>query len=173
MDAAYDGTEIHRTAEARALRVTGPIPPAIAGHVDPSKERFKQRASVERVNRALKDTYGGRPVRVQRVQGRGEGRRPSVLRHPGPHRRSAPPPRHRTLHPSLLVRSRRYGSAASVRAVFSVSRDRTVLFATSVGKIGQGPERVSNHPMLSLQELCYACSSPVIFASGSIMYFSA
>ncbi|MCY4305849.1 MAG: transposase, partial [Aestuariivita sp.] len=35
------------------------------GHVDPSKERFKQRSRVERVNAALKDSYGGRHLRVR------------------------------------------------------------------------------------------------------------
>ncbi|MCY4151308.1 MAG: transposase, partial [Aestuariivita sp.] len=43
--------------EARALKV--------AGQVDPAKERYKQRSSVERVNGALKDRYGGRHIRVQ------------------------------------------------------------------------------------------------------------
>ncbi|MCY4150728.1 MAG: transposase [Aestuariivita sp.] len=82
MDAADDCSEIHQdaaapghvalidpnprrdrarkqrlAAEARALKV--------AGQVDPAKERYKQRSSVERVNGALKDRYGGRHIRVQ------------------------------------------------------------------------------------------------------------
>ncbi|MCY4203862.1 MAG: transposase, partial [Aestuariivita sp.] len=35
------------------------------GQVDPATERYKQRSSVERVNGALKDRYGGRHIRVQ------------------------------------------------------------------------------------------------------------
>ena len=75
MDAACDAAKSHQVAiiypnprrnaalrehlrlEALALRLTG--------HVDPSKERFKQHSSVERVNAALKDSYGGRHLRVR------------------------------------------------------------------------------------------------------------
>ena len=44
-------------AEGRALKRVG--------QVDPAKERFTQRSSVERVNGALKDRYGGRHIRFQ------------------------------------------------------------------------------------------------------------
>ena len=36
-----------------------------AGHVDPAIVRCRQRSSVERVNSALKDSYGCRHVRVR------------------------------------------------------------------------------------------------------------
>ena len=36
-----------------------------AGHTDPARVRFRQRSSVERVSSALKDSYGGRRVRVR------------------------------------------------------------------------------------------------------------
>ena len=36
-----------------------------AGHVDPAVVRYRQRSSVERVNSARKDSYGGRHVRVR------------------------------------------------------------------------------------------------------------
>ena len=82
MDSAYDSKEIreHATAsgrvpiidvnprrdrdlkerlllEARAQRA--------AGHVDHAAVRYRQRSSVERVNSALKDSFGGRHVRVR------------------------------------------------------------------------------------------------------------
>ena len=82
MDAAYDCREIREHAtgsgrvpiidvnprrdrelkerlllEARAQRA--------AGHVDPVAVRYRQRSSVERVNSALKDSFGGRHVRVR------------------------------------------------------------------------------------------------------------
>ncbi len=41
------------------------IPVAIGREKWPARERFKQRSSVERVNGALKDRYGGRHIRVQ------------------------------------------------------------------------------------------------------------
>ena len=82
MDAAYDCTEIHQHAsQSGHVAIIDPNPRRnaalrehlrlealalrSAGHVDPSKERFKQRASVERVNAALKDSYGGRHLRVR------------------------------------------------------------------------------------------------------------
>ena len=36
-----------------------------AGHIAPERLRYRQRSSVERVNSALKDSYGGRHVRVR------------------------------------------------------------------------------------------------------------
>ena len=77
MDAAYDCAEIHQhAAQSGPVAMIDPNPrrnealrehlrcEALAlrssGHVDPLKERFKQRLSVERVNAALKDSYGGR-----------------------------------------------------------------------------------------------------------------
>ncbi|MDE0474760.1 MAG: transposase [Gammaproteobacteria bacterium] len=82
MDAAYDAEEIgwhsylsghvpiidvntrrdkdwktERAREARAQRC--------AGHRDPSRVRYHERATVERVNSRIKDSYGGRHVRVR------------------------------------------------------------------------------------------------------------
>jgi len=52
MDAAYDSREIGLHAR-------------MAGHVRHDRVRHGQRSSVERVNSALKDSYGGRHVRVR------------------------------------------------------------------------------------------------------------
>lgn len=82
MDAAYDAEEIgwhsylsghvpiidvntrrdrhwkkERAREARARRC--------AGHRDPQRVRYNQRSTVERVNSRIKDSYGGRHVRVR------------------------------------------------------------------------------------------------------------
>ena len=82
MDAAYDCSEIYQYAKQRGpVALIDPNPGrdrarkqrlaaeaqarSVAGQVDPAKERFKQRSSVERVNGALKDRYGGRHIRVQ------------------------------------------------------------------------------------------------------------
>ncbi|MCY4201610.1 MAG: transposase, partial [Aestuariivita sp.] len=82
MDAAYDCSEIHQDAAAPGhVALIDPNPrrdrarkqrlaaearaQKVAGQVDPAKERYKQRSSVERVNGALKDRYGGRHIRVQ------------------------------------------------------------------------------------------------------------
>ncbi len=82
MDAAYDCSEIYQYAKQRGpVALIDPNPRrdrarkqrlaaeaqarSVAGQVDPAKERFKQRSSVERVNGALKDRYGGRHIRVQ------------------------------------------------------------------------------------------------------------
>ncbi|MCY4153232.1 MAG: transposase [Aestuariivita sp.] len=82
MDAAYDCSEIHQYAKAHGhVALIDPNPRRnrarkqrlaeearalkVVGQVDPAKERYKQRSSVERVNGALKDRYGGRHIRVQ------------------------------------------------------------------------------------------------------------
>lgn len=80
MDSAYDAPEIAATsralghvpiiaanprrggkevaeAEARARR--------LVGHVAAEQVRFKERSAAERVNGAVKDSYGGRFVRVR------------------------------------------------------------------------------------------------------------
>ena len=73
MEAAYDCTEILQYAsQSEPVAIIDPNPRRnvvlawrSAGHIDPSKERFKQRSSVERVNAALKDSYRGRQLQVR------------------------------------------------------------------------------------------------------------
>ncbi len=82
MDAADDCSEIHQHAaasgqvaridpnprrdQARKQRLAAAARARKAiGQTDPAKERDKQRSSVERVNGARKDRYGGRHIRVQ------------------------------------------------------------------------------------------------------------
>ncbi|MCY4303381.1 MAG: transposase, partial [Aestuariivita sp.] len=82
MDAAYDSREIgaharragrvaiidanpRRDAERRARLAGEARAQRNAGHVRHDRVRYRQRSSVERVNSALKDSYGGRHVRVR------------------------------------------------------------------------------------------------------------
>ena len=82
MDAAYDSMEIgfhaylsghvpvidvnpRNDAELKQRLAQEAKAQEKAGHIHPSRVRYRQRSSVERVNSALKDSYGGRHVRVR------------------------------------------------------------------------------------------------------------
>ncbi len=82
MDAAYDSWEIglhahlsghvpiidvnpRRDTELKERLAMEARAQSAAGHVDPARVRYRQRSSVERVNSALKDSHGGRHVRVR------------------------------------------------------------------------------------------------------------
>ena len=82
MDAAYDCAEIRahasrtghvaiidinprRNTELKAALAQEARAQRVAGHIDPGRKRSAQRSSVERVNSMLKESYGGRTVRVR------------------------------------------------------------------------------------------------------------
>ena len=82
MDAAYDCAEIRahaartghvaiidinprRNTDLKAALVQEARAQRVAGHIDPGRRRSAQRSSVERVNSMLKESYGGRTVRVR------------------------------------------------------------------------------------------------------------
>ena len=82
MDAAYDSKEIgrhsylsghvpiidvntHRDKERKKERAREARARRCAGYSDPRRVRYNERSTVERVNSRIKDSYGGRHVRVR------------------------------------------------------------------------------------------------------------